>query len=191
MTPTEDTEPSSGPWRAASPNTASKHVDAVARNGDDYKAVPVRILNGVLTPNQSDFLTQEDALHAMEAWDRHHEDTFDLDSWPEVQAVVDTEPSTEGPWFVQQQWEDHGESYFCVVTERYGRPIAKCYETFDAEQVAAALNAAGPSPEVQAVVEAAKAWRQTWDHRDHPNGDVRNIIAAVDALLAKETTTDG
>jgi hypothetical protein len=98
------------------------------------------------------------------------------------QAAAPVEDTQDGPWradgtYVRGVWR--GMAHQCNVG--YGDL---------AERIAAALNAE-PSAEVQAVVEAAKAWREWWRRDEYPMGPLEftTLLAAVDRLIAKEATT--
>ena len=92
------------------------------------------------------------------------------------------------------EWNEHSSGYGLVLKLTRERDEARrTIESRDAairtsENLLAALRATQSSPEVLAVVEAAKAWCEWWkEERPHEGGALcRALAAAVDALAAVE-----
>jgi hypothetical protein len=106
------------------------------------------------------------------------------------QAAAPVEDTQDGPPDRYAIGESGKPGYRTMVTDG-GHPIAVCQKRADAERIAAALNAE-PSAEVQAVVEAAKAHHAKLRRIGGAlaaGETTQRLLAAVDALNAKEATT--
>jgi hypothetical protein len=108
-------------------------------------------------------------------------------------APTEEAEANSGPWRAAYFTATLDPWGWCVVAPN-DACIARCQTEGHANAVASALNA-GPSPEVQAVVEAAKAWRKTpvggsYIGMSEGASAGERLAAAVDALIAKEATTD-
>lgn len=92
-------------------------------------------------------------------------------------------------------WEAGGSTWQWVVACPSGAAMARCNSSIEAQLIAAALNAPPIPPEVQAVVEAARAWHEgggAYSGDKTLDADVDRLYDAVDALLASEwASTEG